>query len=219
METFSDEFVQQIYDLPKTPQAVSDFLNSYYDEEQPDGSIKRRQVWEKFEGAFVGATHHYNQDTDDSDAAVYIYAHKLVSKCVLDEVAPYFESDGQFFSYFQIMVMNSRRNDAAKEQSRKFELIGDMLDEEHCTEMDYVNFESQVLGSREVQPFESGGINSILESIDELGDPQLIMFGRLFVTNDFSFDGMYGMCGLDLQTFRAVKKRFIAEMRKKYSNR
>lgn len=216
MRNFQNDFVNKIYNLPKTPEAVSEFLNSYYDEAQSNGKVKRRQMWERFEAPYVKVTRHYVRGTDDDEADIYLYAHKLVSRCVLDEVAPYFESDGQLFSYFQLMVKNTRINNSIKADKQSFLLINDLVSADDAEESDYSNFEDMVLGSKVPSPCEDGGLNDVYEMIDELGDPDLIMFGRLFVINNFSFDGMYGLCGFDLKRFKETKKRFIMEMRKRY---
>lgn len=215
MAVFQNEFVNKIYNLPKTPEAVSEFLNSYYDEVQPDGKIKKRQMWERFEAPYVRVTNHYVRGTDDDEADIYLYAHKLVSRCVLAEVAPYFESDGQLFSYFQLMVKNTRINNSIKADKQSFLLIGDLVKEEDAEESDYSNFEEMVMGSNHEVEFNESMAN-VYDMIDELGEPDLILFGRLFVANNFSFDGMYGLCGFDLKKFKETKKRFILEMRKRY---
>lgn len=216
MGNFSNEFVKQIYDLPKTPEAVSEFLNSYYDEVQPNGKVKRRQMWERFEAPYVKVTRHYVCDTDDDEADIYLYAHKLISRCVLAEVAPYFESDGQLFSYFQLMVKNTRINNSVKETKQAFLLIDDLVTREDAEEQDYTNFENKVLGSPNSRKDYGGNMGEVLELIDGLEDPDLVLFGRLFVNNNFSFDGLYGLCGFDLKKFKDVKKRFIAAVRKCY---
>lgn len=215
MAVFQNEFVNKIYNLPKTPEAVSGFLNSYYDEVSPSGKVRRRQMWERFEAPYVKVTRHYVRGTDDDEADIYLYAHKLISRCVLAEVAPYFESDGQLFSYFQLMVKNTRINNSIKAEKQSFLLIGDLIKDEDAEESDYSNFEELVIGgSNEVEYNES--LSNVYDMIDKLGDPDLIMFGRLFVTNSFSFDGMYGLCGFDLKKFKEVKKKFILGMRKLY---
>lgn len=217
MAVFQNEFVTKIYNLPKTPEAVSEFLNSYYDEVSPSGKVRRRQMWERFEATYVKVTKHYVRGTDDDEADIYLYAHKLISRCVLAEVAPYFESDGQLFSYFQLMVKNTRINNSIKADKQSFLLIGDLIKDENAEESDYSNFEEMITGSNnenEVDYNES--LNAIYETIDELDDEDLILFGRLFVANNFSFDGMYGLCGFDLKKFKEVKKRFILEMRKRH---
>lgn len=217
MAVFQNEFVNKIYNLPKTPEAVSEFLNSYYDEVSPSGKVRRRQMWERFEATYVKVTKHYVRGTDDDEADIYLYAHKLISRCVLAEVAPYFESDGQLFSYFQLMVKNTRINNSIKADKQSFLLIGDLIKDENAEESDYSNFEEMITGSNnenEVDYNES--LNAIYETIDELDDADLILFGRLFVANNFSFDGMYGLCGFDLKKFKEVKKRFILEMRKRH---
>lgn len=215
MAVFQNEFVNKIYNLPKTPEAVSGFLNSYYDEVSPSGKVKRRQMWERFEAPYVKVTRHYVRGTDDDESDIYLYAHKLISRCVLAEVAPYFESDGQLFSYFQLMVKNTRINNSIKADKQSFLLIGDLIKDEDAEESDYSNFEELVIGgSDEVEYNES--LSNVYDMIDKLGDPDLIMFGRLFVTNSFSFDGMYGLCGFDLKKFNEVKKKFILGMRKLY---
>lgn len=215
MAVFQNEFVTKIYNLPKTPEAVSGFLNSYYDEVSPSGKVRRRQMWERFEASYVKVTQHYVNGTDDNEADIYLYAHKLISRCVLAEVAPYFESDGQLFSYFQLMVKNTRINNSIKTEKQSFLLIGDLIKDEDAEESDYSNFEELVIGgSNEVEYNES--LSNVYDMIDKLGDPDLIMFGRLFVTNSFSFDGMYGLCGFDLKKFKEVKRKFILGMRKLY---
>lgn len=215
MVVFQNEFVNKIYNLPKTPEAVSEFLNSYYDEVQPNGKIKRRQMWERFEALYVRVTNHYVRGTDDDEADIYLYAHKLISRCVLNEVAPYFESDGQLFSYFQLMVKNTRINNSIKAEKQSFLLIGDLVKDEDADEQDYSNFEEKVLGTGSEAEYKES-LSNVYDMIDELEDADLVLFGRLFVANNFSFDGMYGLCGFDLKKFKETKKRFIAEMRKLY---
>ena len=215
MAGFQNEFVNKIYNLPKTPEAVSEFLNSYYDEVQPNGKIKRRQMWERFEAPYVRVTNHYVRGTDDDEADIYLYAHKLISRCVLAEVAPYFESDGQLFLYFQLMVKNTRINNSIKAEKQSFLLIGDLVKDEDADEQDYSNFEEKVLGTGSEAEYNES-LSNVYDMIDELEDADLVLFGRLFVANNFSFDGMYGLCGFDLKKFKETKKRFIAEMRKLY---
>lgn len=219
MESYSDEFVKQIYNLPKTPEAVSEFLNSEWLEELPNGKVAHRMMWERFEGSYVKVTRHYAEGTPDDEGDLYLYAHKLVSRCVLAEVAPYFESDGQLFSYFQLMVKNTRINNAVKQDKQSFLLIDDLVSKEDAEESDYSNFENKVMSVEQPTDYDDGGLYSVYASIDSLDDPDLITFGRLFVQNDFSFDGLYGLCGFDLQKFKDVKKRFIASMREIYADR
>lgn len=191
MGTFSNDFVKQIYDLPKTPQAVSDFLNSEWLEQLPSGKVKRRMMWERFEGPYVKVTKHYVAGTFDDEADIYMYAHKLVSRCVLAEVAPYFESDGQLFAYFQLMVKNTRINNSVKADKQAFLLIDDLVSREDAQDSDYSNFEEQVFSSHEVGTYDNGGTAEVLELIDELEDEELVMFGHLFVNNNFSFEGLF----------------------------
>lgn len=215
MGTFSNDFVKRIYNLPKTPEAVSAFLNSEWIEELPNGKTRKRMMWERFEAPYVKVTRHYVAGTDDDEADIYLYAHKLISRCVLAKVAPYFESDGQLFSYFQLMVKNTRINNSIKAEKQSFLLIGDLIKDGDADEQDYSNFEEKVLGaSSEVEYNES--LSNVYDMIDELKDDELVMFGRLFVANNFSFEGMYGLCGFDLKKFKETKKRFIMEMRKLY---
>lgn len=216
MGTFSNEFVKMIYDLPKTPQAVSEFLNSEWIEELPSGKKRRRMMWERFEAPYVKVTRHYVRGTDDDEADIYTYAHKLISRCVLAEVAPYFESDGQLFSYFQLMVKNTRINNSIKNEKQSFLLIDDLVKKEDAQESDYSNFEEKVFGARAVGEHDKGGMSEVLELIDSLGDPDVVLLGRLFVNNNFSFDGLYGLCGFDLKKFKDVKKRFVAAIRECY---
>lgn len=216
MGTFSNEFVTQIYNLPKTQGAVSEFLNSTYEEVQPNGKIKVRQMWERFEAAYVKVTRHYVRGTDDDEGDIYLYAHKLISRCVLSPVAPYFESDGQLFAYFQLMVKNTRINNSIKEDKQSFLLIDDLISRENVKDDDYSNFEEMVLSSGTSQDLSKSRLDDVLDIINELGDSDLILFGHLFVVNNFSFDEMYGMCGYDLKTFKDLKKRFIAELKKVY---
>ena len=218
MGTFSNDFVNQINNLPKSQDAISKFLNSYYDEVQPDGSVRKRQVWERFEGAYVQVTRHYVSNSDDNEADIYLLAHKLVSRCVLADVAPYFESDGQLFSYFKSMVLSNRINNANKAKKQSLVLLGDLLPD-GAEESDYANFEEAVFGVRSTEQLESDSLQSVLELIDGLGDADLVRLGHLFVENGFSFDGLYGLCGFDLKKFKEVKRRFISEVRKKYSGR
>lgn len=215
MGTFSNEFITVIYNLPKTKEAVSGFLNSYYDEVSPSGKVKRRMMWERFEAPYVKVTQHY---VVGDEAEVYEFAYKLVSRCVLADVAPYFESDGQFFSYFQLMVKNTRINNSVKEGKQSFLLIGDLIRDDDATDEDYSNFEERVLGGGRVGKFDDGGLNDVIELIDSLGEPDLVLFGHLFIENGFSFDGMHGLCGFDLKKFKEVKKRFIAEIKKRYAD-
>lgn len=172
-------------------------------------------MWERFEAPYVKVTRHYVRGTDDDEADIYLYAHKLISRCVLAEVAPYFESDGQLFSYFQLMVKNTRINNSIKAEKQSFLLIGDLIKDEDAEESDYSNFEEMITGSNNEVEYNEN-LNAIYETIDELDDADLILFGRLFVANNFSFDGMYGLCGFDLKKFKEFKKRFILEMRKRY---
>lgn len=222
--SYSCEFVNQIYNLPKTPEAVSNFLNSYYDEKLPNGKIHRRQMWERFEGSYVKVTKHYERGTDDDEGDVYIYAHKLVSRCVLAPVAPYFESDGQLFSYFQLMVKNSRINESVKRDKQAFALVGDLACEgnETITDSDYANFEEMVLSGdpvTEVDVYKDGGLGHVLEIFEELGDKDLLLLGRLFVENNYSFDGLQGLCGFGSQKFRDLKKKFVSGLRAYYAIR
>lgn len=216
MGTFSNEFVSKIYNLPKTSEAVTTFLNSYYDEVMPNGKVRRRQMWERFEGAYVKVTRHYVSNSDDNEADIYMLAHKLVSRCVLADVAPYFESDGQLFSYFQLMVRNTRINNSVKAEKQSFLLIGDLMPNEKGDDSDYSNFEESVFGSGVDEQANSESLQSVFEMIDSLGDPDLVKLGHLFVVNNFSFDDLYGLCGFDLKKFKDTKKRFIRELRKRY---
>ena len=221
---YGSEFVKMVYSLPKTQQAVTDFLNSAYVEELPGGKKRERMMWERFEGAYVKVTRKYNKDSDDNAAAVYLYAHKLVSRCVLAEVAPYFESDGQLFSYYQLMVRNTRINDSIKERKNAFVLIGDMLGDECAGDGDeQANFEECVLGSDlKMNSFESFlevlDLIDGLEEVDGVTKDELVMVGRLFVDNGFSFDNLHGLCGLGLQRFRLVKRKFIEAMKGCFRN-
>lgn len=218
MGTFSNEFVTKIYNLPKSKEAVSEFLNSYYDEVQPNGSVRRRQMWERFEGAYVQVTHHYDTYSDDNEADIYLLAHKLVSRCVLAEVAPYFESDGQLFSYFKSMVLSNRINNANKAKKQSLVLLGDLLPE-GAADSDYSNFEETIFGSAPIDQANADSMEVVLSLVDSLSDPDLVKLGHLFVENGFSFDGLYGLCGFDLKKFKDVKRRFIAEVRKRYLKR
>lgn len=215
MGTFCNDFVNRIYNLPKTQEAVSEFLNSYYDEVQPNGKIVQRQMWERFEASYVKVTKHYVRGTDDDEGDIYLYAHKLISRCVLNDVAPYFESDGQLFAYFQLMVKNTRINDSIRADKRAFLLINDLVKDDGASDSDYSNFEELVLGSSSDSK-NNESLLDVYDMIDNLGDRDLICFGRLFIANNFSFNGMYGMCGYDLKTFKDLKKRFVAEMKKHY---
>ena len=219
MGTFSNDFVSKIYNLPKKKEAVSEFLNSYYDEVQPDGSVRRRQMWERFEGAYVQVTHHYVKDSDDNEADVYLLAHKLVSRCVLADVAPYFESDGQLFSYFQLMVRNTRINNSVKAEKQSFLLLGDLLQSDKATDSDYSNFEEKVFCSPVNEQTIEDSLQAVYDLIDDLKDPDLVRLGHLFVNNNFSFDGLYGLCGFDLKKFKETKRRLILELRKKFTKR
>lgn len=216
MGTFSSEFVTMIYNLPKTQEAVSQFLNAEWIEKLPSGKTRKRMNWERFEGSYVKVTRHYVRGTDDDEADIYLYAHKLVSRCVLAEVAPYFESDGQLFAYFQLMVKNTRINNSIKSEKQSFLLIDDLVKKEDADESDYANFEEKVFGSGKAGKFDDGGLVDVLSVIDDMDDPDLVLFGRLFVNNNFSFDGMYGLCGFDQKKFRDVKKRFISAVHEHY---
>lgn len=216
MAVFQNEFVTKIYNLPKTPEAVSEFLNSEWLEQLPNGKVRKRMMWERFEAPYVKVTRHYVRGTDDDEADIYLYAHKLVSRCVLAEVTPYFESDGQLFSYFQLMVKNTRINNSIKAEKQSFLLIDDLVKKEDAEDSDYSNFEEMVCGVEDTSGYANGGMVEVIELIDSLGDPELVMFGHLFIANNFSFDGMYGMCGLSYESFKEVKKRFISEIRKRY---
>jgi len=222
MGIFVSDLVKKIYSLPKTKEAVTEFLNSYYDEVSPSGKVKRRQVWERFEAPYVRVTRHYVRGTNDDEADIYLYAHKLISRCVLAEVSPYFESDGQLFSYFQLMVRNTRINNSVKDDKNAFLLFSDMLDIENgVSDTDLSNFEETVMN---VNQCDKDNYLDVLDVIDNLKDENgcededLILFGRLFVNNDFSFDGMYGLCGFDSAKFKALKKRFVQIVKKHYEN-
>lgn len=222
MGIFVNDLVKKIYSLPKTQEAVTEFLNSYYDEVSPSGKVTRRQVWERFEAPYVRVTRHYVRGTDDDEADIYLYAHKLISRCVLAEVSPYFESDGQLFSYFQLMVRNTRINNSVKADKNAFLLVGDILgDESEFSDTDLSNFEETVMN---VNQCDKDNYLDVLDVIDNLKDENgcvdedLILFGRLFVNNDFSFDGMYGLCGFDLSKFKTLKKRFVQTVKKHYEN-
>lgn len=220
--SYSSEFVSKIYELPKTPEAISEFLNSEWIETKPNGKVVHHQMWEKFEVPYVKVTKHYVKGTDDNEADVYIYAHKLLSKMVLAPVGPYFESDGQLFSYFQLMVKNSRINDSIKKEKQKFSLIGDMADDCNFDEDDYSNFEESVFGCQpndETDVYKDGGTQNVIEIIKTLEDPKLILFGRLFIQNGYSFEGLQGLCGFNQQTFREVKRKFITGLRSYYVDR
>lgn len=235
MGIFINDLVSKIYSLPKTKGAVSEFLNSYYDEVSPDGKVTRRQMWERFEGAYVKVTRHYAEGTDDDRADIYLYAHKLISRCVLADVSPYFESDGQLFSYFQLMVRNTKINNSVKAKKDSFLLIDDLIDDSHSS-TEKSNFNDVVLSSGDVsvdgfydsvcsvESDEADKYINILSVIDNLTDDcgkvdnDLVLFGRLFINNNFSYDGMYGLCGFDLKKFKCVKKRFINALKKRYEN-
>ena len=217
MAVFQNDFVSKIYSLPKSQEAVSKFLNSEWIEELPNGKTRKRMMWERFEAPYVKVTRHYVRGTDDDEGDVYMYAHKLVSRCVLADVSPYFESDGQLFAYFQLMVKNTRINNSIKESKQSFLLIDDLVKSDDADDSDYSNFEDKVLCSGAVGEYDSGGLAEVYDIIDSLNDPDLVLFGRLFVNNNFSFDGMYGMCGFDLKRFKDVKKRFISEIKKRYA--
>lgn len=217
--SYSSEFVDLIYNLPKTPEAISEFLNSEWVEHKSNGKIVKHQMWEKFEVPYVKVTNHYVQGTDDNEADVYIYAHKLLSKMVLAPVGPYFESDGQLFSYFQLMVKNSRINDSIKKKKQEFSLVGDMAEDCNFDEEDYSNFEESVFGSQpsdETDVYKDGGTQNVIDIIKTLKDPKLVLFGRLFIQNGYSFDGLQGLCGFNQQTFRDIKRKFIAGLRSYY---
>jgi hypothetical protein len=222
MGIFVNDLVKKIYSLPKTKEAVTEFLNSYYDEVSPSGKVRKRQIWERFEAPYVKVTRHYVRGTDDDEADIYIYAHKLISRCVLAEVSPYFESDGQLFSYFQLMVRNTRINNSVKADKNAFLLVGDMLNIENgVSDTDLSNFEETVMN---VNQCDKDNYLDVLDVIDNLKDENgcededLILFGRLFVNNGFSFDGMYGLCGFDLVKFKTLKKRFVQSIKKHYEN-
>ena len=227
MGNFSDEFVKKIYSLPKTPEAVSEFLNSYYDEVQPNGKVLKRQMWERFEAPYVKVTRHYVRGTEDDEADIYLYAHKLLCRCVCAEVGPYFESDGQLFSYFQLMVRNTRINNAHKAEKDSIVLLeGDisngLQDDDEVSSV--FDFATAVVSTQSVEetPEDRQKVIELYEMFDsftdEDGNPDddLVLFGRLFVDNSFSFDGMYGLCGFDLKKFKDVKKRFIVAVKKYY---
>lgn len=222
MAKHSEELVRKIYLLPKTKEAVSAFLNTPYIEVSKSGRKKERLMWERFEAPYVKVTRHYNDNTDDGGADVYLYAHKLISRCVLAEVAPYFESDGQLFAYFQLMVKNTRINNSVKDQKMSFVLLEgdanlDAPDDELSLMDDFTTSISTV--SQTETPQTRQELMEIYSLFDELNtehDPQLQLFGRLFVNNSFSFDGMYGLGGFSLDEFKALKKRFTALLAKHY---
>lgn len=214
MAIFPNELVNKIYSLPKTEAAVTEFLNSWYDEVSPSGRVKKRQMWERFEASYVKITRHYVQGTDDNEADIYLLAHKLVSRCVLAEVSPYFESDGQLFAYFQLMVRNTRINNLVKDNKEAAVLldsgISDDPDDFQPSMYDFAVSVSTL--TQPVTPDYAQSLISVCDMIDSFDDPDLVAFGRLFVSNSYSFDGMYGLLGVDLKKFKELKKSFIKEV-------
>lgn len=220
MTVFPNELVSKIYSLPKTGVAVTEFLNSWYEEACPNGKVKKRQMWERFEASYVKITRHYVRGTNDDEADIYLLAHKLISRCVLAVVSPYFESDGQLFSYFQLMVRNTRINNSVKDQKESVILIDSgMCDDSDDSHQPSI-YDFAVSVSTLTQPSTpelAQSMIGILEMIDEFDDPYLVAFGRLFINNSYSFDGIYGLLGVDLKRFKELKKKFIEEIYLNYS--
>lgn len=216
--SYPKDLVNKIYSLPKTEAAVTEFLNSWYEEVSPNGKVKKRQMWERFEASYVKITRHYVQGTDDNEADIYLLAHKLVSRCVLAEVSPYFESDGQLFAYFQLMVRNTRINNLVKDNKEAAVLLDSGLSEDPDDYQPSI-YDFAVSVSTLTQPVTPECAQSLIgvcEMIDSFDDPDLVTFGRLFINNSYSFDGMYGLLGFSEKRFKELKKKFIQEVSKYY---
>ena len=116
------------------------------------------------------------------------------------------------------MVKNSRINESVKRDKQAFTLVND-LNKDDVSESDCANFEDLILSGDpvvEIDVYRDGSMSHVLDVISSLGDKDLITLGRLFVQNNFSFEGLQGLCGFDSQKFRDVKRRLVEGLRSYY---